>query len=93
MPVPDTFALRLTHAASMVYLRLRKRAEDRRDKNLDARIPPDLGPEKRAFVKRMVATTVGAPPFVTSFDMHESDPRSRTPPSRYVSDDSRRAPN
>lgn len=92
MPIPDTFAQRLTNAASMVYSRLRKRAEHRTDKNLDARIPSDLGPERRAFVRRMVATTVGAPPFVASFDLHETNPQSRTP-SRYASDDSRRTPN
>jgi hypothetical protein len=89
MPIPDTFAQRLTTAASMVYSRLRKRAKDRMGKkNLDARIPSDLGPEGRAFVKRMVATTVGTPPFVASFDLHETNPRSSTP-SRY----SRRTPN
>jgi hypothetical protein len=78
MPIPDTFAQRLTNAASMIYSRLRKRAEHRTDKNLDAWIPSDLGPEGRAFLKRMVATRVGTPPFVASFDLHEANPRSRT---------------
>jgi hypothetical protein len=91
-PIPDTFAQRLTNAASMIYSRLRTRAEDRADQNLDARIPPDLGPEERAFLKRMVATPVGTPPFVASFDLHETNPRSRMP-GRYPSDGSLRPRN
>ena len=77
MPIRDNFARRLTNAASMVHSRLRKRAEDRMNKNLDALIPSDLGAEERAFVKRMAATTVSTPPFFASFDL--SDGSRRTP--------------
>ena len=41
------------------------------DENLDERIPSDLGPDRRTFVKRVVATAAFATPFVASFDLQD----------------------
>ena len=38
---------------------------------MDEQIPDDLGPDRRAFVKRMVATAAFVTPFVASFDLQD----------------------
>jgi hypothetical protein len=38
---------------------------------LDERIPSDLGPDRRTFVKRIVATAAFAAPFIASFDLQD----------------------
>lgn len=39
------------------------------DKHLDDEVLSELGPDRRSFIKRMVATAAFAAPFVASFDM------------------------
>jgi len=44
------------------------------DEDLDERIPSDLGPDRRTFIKRVVGTAVLAAPFVASFDLQDLQP-------------------
>jgi hypothetical protein len=41
------------------------------DDDLDQRIPSDVEPDRRTFVKRVVATAAFAAPFVASFDLQD----------------------
>lgn len=39
------------------------------DEHLDDELLAEMGPDRRAFIKRMAATVAFAAPFVASFDM------------------------
>jgi hypothetical protein len=41
------------------------------DDDLDERIPSDLAPDRRTFVKRVVATAAFTAPLIASFDLSD----------------------
>lgn len=54
------------------------------DEELDGRIPSDLGPDRRTFIKRVVATAAVAAPFIASFDLQDAAAKANIRPAAPV---------